>query len=237
MVEPTKNIFDCDLVQGVADGLIQVLFRPCADHTLPLNLDHNSSIGLSSELYGGSRKTVAFAFLIYSSTPGTGGPSDCRRPPRRLASTPTPAPDQRTPERPSCRWPRRRPKGSLTPSNPIAAITVFALHMVGTDPPARSPCGAQAWLRVMDVFTPVSFTKTSRFGLICPTLARYRRRFWLAPSRPLPLAGVQGLLLEPLLSCPCLSSPPLPVEKPSDGPECCELRHRKREEPAAVLLK
>jgi hypothetical protein len=31
MIKTHKNIFDCDLVQGLADGLIQVLLRPCAN--------------------------------------------------------------------------------------------------------------------------------------------------------------------------------------------------------------
>ena len=61
-------------------------------------------------------------------------------------------------------------------SRPKAAITVVEPHEEGTEPSARSPRRAQAWVGVIAVLTPVSSTKTSRFASIRRTFARYLRR-------------------------------------------------------------
>ena len=63
-----------------------------------------------------------------------------------------------------------------TPSWPRAAITVVEPHKEGTEPSARLPRRAQAWVGVIAVLTPVSSTKTSRFASIRRTFARYLRR-------------------------------------------------------------
>ena len=66
--------------------------------------------------------------------------------------------------------------GARTPSRPKAAITVVEPHEEGTEPSARLPRRAQAWVGVIAVLTPVSSTKTSRFASIRRTFARYLRR-------------------------------------------------------------
>src|SRR5271157_2142644 len=73
--------------------------------------------------------------------------------------------------------------GARTPSRPNAAMTVSVPQEVGTGPIARSPRGAQAWVAVIAVLTPVSSTKTSRFGSICFTFLRNRRRFFWTSGR------------------------------------------------------
>ena len=149
VLKPAHNVLSCHMFQSLSQGIIETCSRSRRNSTEKL-------LGLRPQLLD--------RCIVRNCTAAEATPRP--RPARSLLSR------RRTGGGGGCQTRRRRP-------HPVQAQRGNdGQRLPGSgDRADRSPRGAQAWVGVIAVLTPVSSTKTSRFGSIRRTCLRNRRRF------------------------------------------------------------
>src|SRR5271157_3710171 len=189
-LEPADDVLESHLLERLSQGIVDGILVPRRDPSevrldlRPESLDRRvvRSVGPGARAW---HPPALRPPRRHKPDGGTGCPTR----PRHRRAAPVPVLVRHTTRTPRCRSTPGTPAGHALRPAP-ARRSRSATPTRGVEPTARSPRGAQPYARVIAVVTPVSSTKTSRFGSTRFTFLRKDRRFSRV-GRSHPLSGTQ----------------------------------------------